>query len=212
MYRYLFFDLDGTVTDPGEGITNSVMYALERFGIKVKDRSTLYPFIGPPLIESFEKYFGFGKDEAGVAVDTYREYYKERGIFENTVYEGIPELLKTEKERGKTVVLASLKPEAFAIRILEHYGLSKYFDFVSAARMDHSRETKGEIIEKAMKQLGITDKSAVLMIGDRQNDIVGAKENGVDSAGVTYGYGSRDELLGAGATYMVNAPLELLRF
>ncbi len=212
MYSYLFFDLDGTVTDPGEGITNSVMFALGRFGIKVADRRQLYPFIGPPLIESFEKYFGFGKEDAGVAVDTYREYYTERGIFENRVYDGIPELLKTQKERGKKIVLASLKPEAFAIRILKHYGLFGYFDAVSAARMDHSRETKGEIIAKAMNELGVTDKSAALMIGDRQNDIIGAKENGIDSVGVLYGYGSREELVGAGATYTVGAPLELLKF
>ncbi len=212
MYRYLFFDLDGTVTDPGEGITNSVMHALATFGIKVKDRSELYPFIGPPLIESFEKYFGFSKEDAGRAVDIYREYYREKGIFENRLYDGIEELLKEQKRRGKIIVLATLKPEAFAIRILEHYNVSQYFTLVSGARMDHSRETKGEIIGKAIKSLGIEDKSEILMIGDRENDIVGANENGVDSAGVLYGYGGLDELKNAGAKYIVEKPSDLLRF
>ena len=210
MYNYLFFDLDGTVTDPGEGITNSVMYALERFGIKVEDRRTLYPFIGPPLIESFEKYFGFSKEDAGRAVDIYREYYSAKGIFENRLYDGIERVLSEHRSRGKKIVLATLKPEAFALRILEHYGVSRYFSFVRGARMDHSRETKGDIIRNAMSSLGISDPSSVIMIGDRANDIIGAKENGADSAGVLYGYGGHAELKEAGATYIVETPAELL--
>ena len=212
MYEYLFFDLDGTVTDPGEGITNSVMYALGKFGIKVEDRSVLYPFIGPPLIESFEKYYGFSPEDAGRGVDMYREYYSVRGIFENRLYDGIERVFRKQKERGKHIVLATLKPEPYAIKILEHFGVSGYFDLVSAAYLGHSRETKGDIIRNAMSSLGISDPSSVLMIGDRENDITGAKENGVDSVGVLYGYGGYDELKNAGATYIVKTPEELLKF
>ena len=212
MYEYLFFDLDGTVTDPGEGITNSVMYALGKFGIKVEDRSVLYPFIGPPLIESFEKYYGFSPEDAGRGVDMYREYYSVRGIFENRLYDGIERVFREQKERGKHIVLATLKPEPYAIKILEHFGVSGYFDLVSAAYLGHSRETKGDIIRNAMSSLGISDPSSVLMIGDRENDITGAKENGVDSVGVLYGYGGYDELKNAGATYIVKTLEELLKF
>ena len=211
MYEYLFFDLDGTVTDPGEGITNSVMYALGKFGIKVEDRSVLYPFIGPPLIESFEKYYGFSPEDAGRGVDMYREYYSVRGIFENRLYDGIERVFREQKERGKHIVLATLKPEPYAIKILAHFGVDGYFDLVRGAYLGHSRETKGDIIRSAMSSLGISAPSSVLMIGDRENDITGAKENGVDSVGVLYGYGGYDELKNAGATYIVKTPEELLK-
>ena len=136
MYNYILFDLDGTLTDPGRGITNSVAYALEKFGVSVSDKKELYKFIGPPLTDSFEKYYGFSEEDALIAVEYYREYFKPKGIYENEIYSGVPELLKSLKESGKTVILATSKPEIFAIEILKYFGIDEYFDFVAGATLD----------------------------------------------------------------------------
>ena len=208
-YKYYLFDLDGTLTDPGIGITNSVMYALEKFGIHVSDRTELYPFIGPPLTDSFKKYFGFDEQQALLAVDYYREYFRAGGIFENAVYEGIPEMLCELKKRNATVALATSKPYEFSIQILDHFDLHKYFDYVGAATMDGKISRKADVIRHLLGQLGEADKSSVLMIGDRDQDIEGAKANGLRSAGVLWGYGSKDELMDAGADYIVSAPSDL---
>jgi phosphoglycolate phosphatase len=127
-YRYCLFDLDGTLTDPGIGITNSVMYALRKFGISVSDRSELYSFIGPPLGESFQKQYGFSEEQSRQAVEYYREYFRAGGIFENTVYDGIPELLKELKRKGVTVALATSKPYEVAVQIVRHFGLYPCLD------------------------------------------------------------------------------------
>ena len=198
-YAYLLFDLDGTLTDPGEGITNSVAYALEKFGISVADRSTLYPFIGPPLVDSFMKFYGFPHEDAERAVACYREYFRDRGIFENRLYEGIPEVLKALKDAGKTLAVATSKPEPFAKRIIEHFGLSEYFTLVAGASFDQTRSEKWDVIEYAMDTLGLTERSKIVMIGDRKHDIIGAKKTGLDSVGVLWGYGDRRELTAAGA-------------
>ena len=145
-YKYYLFDLDGTLTDPGIGITNSVMYALEKFDIHVSDRKELYPFIGPPLVDSFEKYFGFDEKQAFQAVEYYREYFREDGIFENAVYEGIPEMLSELKSRDAKVALATSKPYEFSVRILDHFDLHQYFDFVGAATMDGRISRKADVI------------------------------------------------------------------
>lgn len=210
-YDIIFFDLDGTLTDPGEGITNSVMYALDKFGIQVSERSQLYKFIGPPLIESFEKFYGFTNLEAQKAVEYYREYFSDKGIFENKVYEGIEELLKAIKASGKQIILATSKPEEFAVRILEHFHLLHYFDDVAGASMDESRNKKDEVIAYALEKNAIFDKNAVLMVGDRKHDILGAKKCGLDSMGVLYGYGDKTELVEAGATYIVEQVNELFQ-
>lgn len=201
-YKTVLFDLDGTVTDPGIGITNSIMYALHKFGIEVEDRTSLYPFIGPPLKESYHKYYGF--DEAGQerGVVWYREYYRDKGIFENILYDGMDKLLKQIKDSGRQVVLATSKPEEFADRILKHFGIAQYFDFVAGAAMDDTRTKKTEVIEYALESCGITDVSTAVMVGDREYDILGAKAFGMDSIGVLYGYGDRQELEAAGATYI----------
>ncbi len=201
-YKTVLFDLDGTVTDPGIGITNSIMYALHKFGIEVEDRTSLYPFIGPPLKESYHKYYGF--DEAGQeqGVVWYREYYRDKGIFENILYDGMDRLLKQIKDSGRQVVLATSKPEEFADRILKHFGIAQYFDFVAGAAMDDTRTKKTEVIEYALTSCGITDVSTAVMVGDREYDILGAKAFGMDSIGVLYGYGDRQELEAAGATYI----------
>ena len=146
MYSTIFFDLDGTLTDPGVGITNSVAYALKKWDIEVSERSLLYPFIGPPLSDSFQRYFGFSKEDSMKAIEYYREYFRDRGIFENEVYPGVHEMLTALRNEGKTIVLATSKPEGFAKTILEHFDLAKYFDFVAGASMDESRSKKGQVI------------------------------------------------------------------
>ena len=209
-YKYYLFDLDGTLTDPGIGITNSVMHALEKFDIHVSDRKELYPFIGPPLVDSFEKYFGFDEKQALQAVEYYREYFCEDGIFENVVYEGIPEMLGELKNRGAIVALATSKPYEFSVRILDHFDLHQYFDFVGAATMDGRISRKADVISHLIDKLGENEKSSILMIGDRDQDIDGAKANGLQSAGVLWGYGSREELMDAGADYIVSAPSDIV--
>lgn len=201
MYNTVLFDLDGTLTDPGIGITNSVAYALKKYGIEVEDRKSLYPFIGPPLQDSFMKYYGFSEEKALEAIWCYREYFADKGLFENEVYEGVRELLGKIRQSGRKTVVATSKPEEFAVRILEHFGLLEYFDVVAGASMDEKRNKKGDVIRYAMEKGGFSDEGTV-MIGDREHDIFGAKENGMDSIGVLYGYGDREELEGAGATYI----------
>ena len=209
-YSYILFDLDGTVTDPGMGITNSVMYALDQFGIHVGERSELYPFIGPPLADSFMKYFGFSQGEAEKAIAYYREYYKEKGIFENLLYEGMEDMLARLTGMGKKLVLATSKPEVFARQILEHFQLDGYFYHISGATLDGSRVNKDEIITAALEECSIRSAEAV-MVGDRMYDIEGARKNGIVSIGVLYGYGSREELEDAGADRIAETVEELGR-
>ena len=212
MYDILLFDLDGTLTDPGEGITNSVAYALNKFGITVENKKELYNFIGPPLIDSFMKYYDMNYDDGLKAVEYYREYFGVTGIFENRMFDGVPQLLDKIKKSGRTISLASSKPEQYAIRILEHFDLLKYFDFVGAATMDESRSKKSDVITYTLEKLNVTDKSKVVMIGDRHHDIEGANQNGLDSIGVLVGYGDRKELESAGATYIVDKLVDILDF
>lgn len=212
MYKTVLFDLDGTLTDPGLGITNSVAYALKKYGIEVEEREKLYSFIGPPLNDSFKKCYGFSDEKAMEAIMYYREYFSEKGIFENEVYDGIKELLRRVKESGRKIVLATSKPEEFALRILEHFELTEFFDVVAGASMDEKRNKKGDVIKYALEKGCLTPEDAV-MIGDREHDVLGAQENGIDTIGVLYGYGSRDELEKAGAMYIaetVNDIFDLL--
>jgi len=208
-YRYYLFDLDGTLTDPGEGITNSVMYALKKSGIDPPEHRELYKFIGPPLLESFQKYYGLSREDALAAVEYYREYFRPKGILENRLYDKIPEALAELKARGKVIALATSKPEEFAVTILKHFGLYPYFDFIGAATMDGSRVQKSDIIAFVLEGLGVADRSEVVMIGDRKHDILGAAANGIASAGVLYGYGDYEELSEAGADHIIHRPEEL---
>ena len=210
MCKYILFDLDGTLTDPGLGITNAVMYALKKFNIEVPERSELYKFIGPPLLESFEKFYGMSSEESQMALQYYREYFKPYGLYENTVYDGIEELLAELKAQGKKLILATSKPEPFAIEILRHFKLDKYFDFIAGATMDEKRVRKADVILYALESCGITDLSSAIMIGDREHDVLGAKEVGLESIGVLYGYGDMPELETAGATYIVENPMNVL--
>lgn len=208
-YSTILFDLDGTITDPAEGITNSVAYALQKYGIRVEDKTELYTFIGPPLYESFMRYYGFSAEEAHRAVDYYREYYSDKGIFECRLYDGIEGLLKKLRQSGKKMILATSKPEYFAEKILEHFGIFDLFDTVAGATMDSSRVEKSDVILYALQKADICDKINAVMIGDREFDIKGAKVNSLESIGVTFGYGSRDELEKAAADYIAESVEEI---
>ena len=205
----LFFDLDGTLTDSGPGIANSVAYALKHFGISVGDRRELYPFIGPALMDSFMEYCGFSREQALEAIKKYREYFVEKGMFENAVYPGIPELLAGLKKQGRRLAVATSKPEVFAQQILEHFGLSGYFQTITGSCLDGSRSQKAEVIACTLERLGLGAGADVLMIGDRRQDIEGARACGLPAAGVLYGYGSAEELTQAGALYLVRDVAEL---
>ena len=211
MYDTVLFDLDGTLTDPGEGITNSVAYALSKYGIETKDKRELYKFIGPPLKDSFMKYYGFDEVKAEEAIAFYREYFRDRGIFENRVYDDVKDMLTKLYADGKIIVLATSKPEKFALRILEHFDLRKYFSVVAGASMDSSRSKKGDVIAYALSMCENIDKNTAVMIGDREHDIIGAKENSLKSIGVLYGYGDENELKTAGADHIVSTPKDILK-
>ena len=210
MYEYVFFDLDGTLTDSGEGIINAAVYALEKYNIEVNDRSELRKFIGPPLQDSFSTDYGFQEDEIEDVIKTFREYYSEKGIFENTIYENIQTVLFELKNRGKKLVVATSKPEVFTKKVLDHFNISSYFDYVSGATLNNEKIKKVDIIRDAICKLGITDKSKVVMVGDRKLDVLGAKENGIDSIGVLWGYGDLLELEKVGPTYITEKVLDLL--
>lgn len=209
MYEVILFDLDGTLTDPGIGITNSVMYSLKKYGIEVTDRTELYKFIGPPLHESYEKYYGFSEEKAKEAVEYYREYYRDKGIFENLVYDGVEDLLQKLCDAKKTLIVATSKPEEFAKRILEYFDIAKYFTYVAGANMDGTRTSKDEVILYALTAGNVSDYAKAVMIGDRKHDIIGAKKIGIDSIGVLFGYGTYEELKGAGADYIAENTEEI---
>ncbi len=204
MFTHIFFDLDGTLTDPAQGITNSFIHALKFYGLPIPSYKELCKLIGPPLPYSFETTFGFDHDKAMEAVAKYREYFASKGLFENKVYPGIPELLQTLKEQGKHLVVATSKPEEYSIKILEHFKLSQYFDHICGSLMDESRSKKAEVIAYAMQvcRLAPEDSSCILMVGDRFHDIEGARANNIKSCGVLYGYGSKTELEQAGAGFI----------
>ena len=201
-YKYILFDLDGTITDSETGITRCVAYALNYFGIQVNDLRELSPFIGPPLLDSFKDFYNFTDEQATVAVAKYRERYADKGILENELYPGIEELLADAQKNGKTVILATSKPEIFAKRILDHFGLSDYFSFVAGSGLDGSLHTKTDVINYILQSNQITNLESVVMIGDRKHDIIGAKNVGIDSIGVLYGFGDYKELSDAGADHI----------
>lgn len=209
--EYLFFDLDGTLTDSSEGITKGVKYSLAKFGIQEEKPEVLLKFIGPPLKDSFMKYYNFSEEETKKAVIYYREYYQDTGLFENKVYPGMEDVLIALKQAGKKLVVATSKPEEYAKRILEHFGLSDYFDYIAGAGLDGSRIKKAEVIAYAMENCDITDKEEVLMIGDREHDVLGAAQVGISCMGVLYGFGSRQELELAGAAYIAESVADIGR-
>ena len=202
----ILFDLDGTITDPMLGITNSVMYALKRYGIVVEDRRELYKFIGPPLAESFSRYYGFSESEGHELVKVYREYFSDKGLYENEVYEGIEDMLKTLKGEGHKIYLATSKPQVYAKRILQHFLLDKYFDGIVGSELNGDRVEKSAVITYLLGKYSLAD---AIMVGDRCFDIMGAKENGLASIGVLYGYGEKDELKNVGADFLAESVEDL---
>lgn len=209
-YQYYFFDLDGTLIDTERGITNSVKYVLERYHIKEYDIETLRKFIGPPLGESFQKYFGFPAEKSGELIECYREYYSAGGMYEAEVYGGIETLLERLREAGKVLAVATSKPEHFARIILGRFGLAKYFSCIAGATMGESRSSKEDVIAYALSKCGVKERTQAVMVGDREHDIYGAGKKGLDSVGVLFGFGSRAELEAAGADYIVNTPEEIM--
>lgn len=207
-YDWLLFDLDGTLTDPFEGITRSVEYALNAFGIEVEDRRVLAPFIGPPLVESLTERYGFTMEDAVAAVAKYREYFAVKGLYENELFEGIPELLCDCREAGYKISMATSKPTHYARIIAEHFDIARYFDAIHGSSLDGSRITKSSVVAEAVQEEHL-DPSRTLMIGDRRHDVEGAGEHGIRTVGVLYGYGSLEEHTAAGAAYIVNSISDL---
>ncbi len=211
-YELILFDLDGTLTDPGEGITNSVAYALNKFDIHVEDKSQLYKFIGPPLIDSFMRFYGFSSEQAKQAVAFYREYFTVKGIFENLVYNGVEDMLISLKSSGKRLCVATSKPEPFAKTILEHFNLAHYFEYIAGSTLDETRTKKDEVIEYALEKCCFTDRAKAVMVGDREHDALGAAKCSLDCIGVLFGYGSREELEAAGAKYIAETVEDIIGF
>lgn len=210
-YEYVLFDLDGTLTDPAIGITNSVIYALEKSGATPPLREALYKFIGPPLVYSFKEYCGFTEEEAVRAVGYYRERFSETGLFENEIYPGIRELLSRLCDSGTKIVLATSKPDVYSERILLHFDIRKYFFFVAGNTLSEIRPEKEDVISYAIESCGI-DPSHAVMVGDRKYDILGGKKFGMRTIGVTYGYGGEKELSEAGADELAKDVGELENF
>ncbi|MDO5155101.1 MAG: HAD hydrolase-like protein [Eubacteriales bacterium] len=213
MYQTVLLDLDGTLTDSGEGIFNCVEYALEKFGIKVENRESLRRFVGPPLMKSFQTYYAFSDEQAAEAVKYYRERYRDVGLFENVVYDGIVEMLRELSEKGMDLIVATSKPETFTLRIMDHFDLAKYFTLIVGSDDEKGRNTKGKVIAHALttyaKQKDISlekAKEQAIMVGDRHHDVDGAKENGIETVGILWGYGDREELVSAGAKYIAELP------
>jgi phosphoglycolate phosphatase len=209
LYKTILFDLDGTITDSGAGIINSVRYALEKMSLEVPDDNELASFIGPPLYESFQKNFQLNETASNQAIAYYREYYQEKGIYENYLYEGIPALLAELKQAQAQLYIATSKPEVFAKQILDYFDAAHYFTGIYGATLDSRRSKKGDVIRYALAQGVIQDLQRTVMIGDRRHDILGAKENNLASIGVLYGFGDRSELTLAEADYIVSAPAEI---
>ncbi|MDD6794943.1 MAG: HAD family hydrolase [Clostridiaceae bacterium] len=208
LMKYILFDLDGTLTDPKEGITKSVQYALKKFGIE-EECDNLTKFIGPPLDISFKEFYGFDSEESKLALKYYRERYSEIGLFENKIISGIPEVLDQLKKSGKILLVATSKPTIFSIKICDKFNLSQYFHKILGSELNGERSNKWEVINELIKEYNCSLDDAI-MIGDRKHDIIGAKKCGISSIGVQFGYAEKGELAEAGADYIVNRPEELL--
>lgn len=210
-FECIIFDLDGTLTEPEEGITRSIEYALNKMGIKVDDRKALTKYIGPPLLPVFQEDYGMTEKEAWQALEFYRERFLDKGMYENRVYDGIEELLSRLKENGKKIMLATTKPYPQAVGILEHFGLMKYFDVVSGADMSENLVEKPDVMRLAISKCPQANQTNTVMVGDRKYDILGAKAHKIPSIGVLYGYGDYEELSNVGATYFAKNVEELAK-
>ncbi|PEZ01065.1 phosphoglycolate phosphatase [Bacillus sp. AFS018417] len=212
MYTTFLFDLDGTLTDPKEGIVNSVTYALRKMGTDEQDDKKLLSFIGPPIQHSFASIYRMNEKQVAEAVTYYREYFQDKGMFENQIYEHIPSVLKDLKNARKRLFVATSKPTIFAKQILEHFQLAHYFEEIVGSNLDGTRIAKTDIIQHILHTYHDLKKEHVVMVGDREHDIIGAQQVGIDSIGVMYGYGSKEELVAAGATHIIEDVEHIERF
>ncbi len=222
MYQYILFDLDGTLTDPKIGITTCVQYGLHKMGIEEPDLDRLEPFIGPPLLDSFMTFYGMSEEQAEQAIAFYRERFSVKGLFENKVYPGIPEVLSSLKQAGRKLAIASSKPTVYVRQILAYFSIESYFDVIVGSELDGRRSRKEEVVEEALRQLlpeklfeerkqyaerrtagqqtgDGAEEACIAMVGDRKFDVEGAKEYGIVSVAVAYGYAQPGELEEAGA-------------
>lgn len=213
-WKYLLFDLDGTLTDSREGIINCIKYALEAIQKPIPPEKELLEMVGPPLRDGFQEVAGLSCGETEEAVRKYRERFGIVGLFENALYDGMEQVLAALQEKGYLLIVATSKPEEYTVRILEHFGIKKYFTEIVGSTMDGSRNKKGDIIREVFKRLGITEeqKREVIMIGDRKYDILGAKECNISSLGVSYGFAPEHELEEYKADYIVDEVSGLLSF
>ena len=207
MYDLIMFDLDGTLTLPEEGITKSVQYALSHFGIEENDMERLRRFIGPPLVDAFMGFYGMSRENALEAVKKYRERFSVKGLFENELIDGIPQMLDNLRKGGKKPALATSKPIVFAQKIMDYYDITKYFDVVVGAEFDGTRNEKEDVIAEVLRQ--VPDVVSPVMVGDRMHDVIGAKKNNVPCIGVLYGYAAKGELEENGAVCVVGSVSEL---
>lgn len=208
-YTTLLFDLDGTLTDSAEGILNCVRLALDTLGITETDQKRLFSFIGPPLSESFKRLYGIEGEPAKKALRVFREHYEQSGKLENRVYDGIPKLLQNLKNANYRLILATAKPEIFSASIMEHFELDCYFDFMYGCNEKIKRINKADVIRDLIAAHPDITRENTIMIGDRDHDVLGAAQNGLDCIGVLYGFGDREELQNAGAKYIVETVNEL---
>lgn len=209
-YDYILFDLDGTLTDPKVGITKAVSYSLQKVkGLEIAP-DDLVCFIGPPLKESYMEFYRLSDEEVVEAIKYYREYFREKGIFENDIYGNIKDMLEKLTRTHKVLAVATSKPTVFAERIVTHFGIKNYFSCVVGSNLDGSRTQKVEVIHEVFNRLDINkDLHRIIMVGDRKHDIIGANMNGITSVGVSYGYGSEEELVEAGASFVARSVEEL---
>ncbi len=214
MYKYILFDLDGTLTDPKEGITKCVQYALAACGIDEPNLDNLLSFIGPPLVDEFMRVYGFSLEKAQFALEKYRERFPVKGIYENKIYPGAAELLSALKQSGKKIALATSKPQPYAEKILENFEIKQYFDVIVGATFDSKRNDKADVVAEVLNQLGITEdkKEEVIMVGDRKHDVLGAAKNGINTVGVRLGYAEEGELETAGAIYIAEDMAALAQY
>lgn len=210
-FKYILFDLDGTLIDSGKGIINAVKYALKKYGIDEINEALLRSFVGPPLNQQFAKCYGFSAEKSLEAVMVFREYYETKGILENEMYKDIDKVLKHLKEQGNFLMVATSKPEKFAHNILAQHDLEKYFDFIGGSLVDGSRVTKIQVLDHVLKTNEINNADEALMIGDTKYDMIGAKNFNLKTVAVTYGYGTKEELLAAKPDFVVDTPTEILQ-
>lgn len=206
-WQHIFFDLDGTITDSAPGITNSIMYARRKWGLPVGPRADYLKFIGPPMPQSYEEFWGFSHEDAVRFLADYREYFGEKGLFENEVYSGMTELLKALKAAGKHLYIATTKPTGFSRQIAERFGFALYFDMISGSSMTEDN-TKYDVIRNARDACRV-DMTDAVMVGDKSHDVEGAHQHGIPCIGVTWGFGGVRELREAGADHIVDSAEEL---